>query len=96
MPYQISSFEEYQSVYTNSVENPEGFWADIASHFTWRKPWSKVLDGNFDEPRISWFKDARLNITENCLDRHLPNRGDQATRLIGYIISKFTFALFSR
>ena len=78
MPYQISSFEEYQSVYTNSVENPEGFWADIASHFTWRKPWSKVLDWNFDEPRISWFKDARLNITENCLDRHLPNRGDQA------------------
>ena len=76
-PYQIRSLEQYRSEYKKSVEDPEGFWAGIARHFTWRRPWDKVLDWNFTEPRVRWFEGAQLNITENCLDRHLEERGDQ-------------------
>ncbi|WP_438946584.1 acetate--CoA ligase [Sediminibacterium sp.] len=75
-PYQINSFEEYQRVYKESVENPEAFWASVAENFVWRKKWDKVLDWNFTEPRNEWFKGAKLNITENCLDRHLAERGN--------------------
>ncbi|HEY4062511.1 MAG TPA: acetate--CoA ligase [Puia sp.] len=76
-PYQIKSLKEYQSAYKKSVEDPEGFWADIARHFTWRRPWDTVLEWNFTEPKIKWFSGAQLNITENCLDRHLAESGDQ-------------------
>jgi acetyl-CoA synthetase len=76
-PYQIKSFEEYKTTYKKSVEDPEGFWAEVAETFTWRKKWDNVLDWNFIEPKIEWFKGARLNITENCLDRHLETKGDQ-------------------
>jgi len=69
MPYQIRTLEEYHSTYARSVADPEGFWADIASYFTWRKHWRRVLDWNFQEPHIRWFEGAKLNITENCLDR---------------------------
>ena len=75
-PYQIRSMEQYRTEYKKSVEDPEGFWADIAGHFTWRRRWDKVLDWNFTEPRVRWFDGAQLNITENCLDRHLAERGD--------------------
>lgn len=75
-PYQINSFEEYQQVYKESVENPEAFWASIAEHFVWKKKWDKVLDWNFTEPKNEWFKGGKLNITENCLDRHLAERGN--------------------
>lgn len=75
-PYQIQSFEEYQRVYKESVENPEAFWASVAENFVWRKKWDKVLDWNFTEPKNEWFKGAKLNITENCLDRHLAERGN--------------------
>ncbi len=76
-PYQIRSLEQYRSEYRKSVEDPEGFWADVAGHFQWRRRWDKVLDWNFTEPKISWFSGAQLNITENCLDRHLAERGDK-------------------
>ncbi|HEV3414269.1 MAG TPA: acetate--CoA ligase [Puia sp.] len=76
-PHQIKSAEEYRAVYQRSVSDPEGFWAEIASHFNWRRKWDKVLSWNFTEPRVRWFEGARLNITENCLDRHLQERGDQ-------------------
>lgn len=75
-PYQINSFEEYQRVYKESVENPEAFWASVAENFVWRKKWDKVLDWNFTEPKNEWFKGGKLNITENCLDRHLAERGN--------------------
>lgn len=75
-PYQINSFEEYQRVYKESVENPEAFWASVAEHFVWKKKWDKVLDWNFTEPKNEWFKGGKLNITENCLDRHLAERGN--------------------
>ncbi|MBK8444016.1 MAG: acetate--CoA ligase [Sphingobacteriales bacterium] len=71
-PYQIQSFEDYQQQYRLSVEQPEQFWASVADNFLWRKKWDKVLEWNFTTPSIEWFKGAKLNITENCLDRHLP------------------------
>lgn len=76
-PYQINSFEEYQQAYKKSIEQPEEFWASVAEHFTWRKKWDKVLNWNFTEPTIEWFKGAKLNITENCIDRHLEKLGDK-------------------
>ena len=77
MTTQITSFEEYQRVYQESVNDPEAFWAAQAETFTWRKKWDKVLDWEFRSPDVKWFLGGKLNITENCLDRHLETRGDQ-------------------
>ncbi|MDB5020367.1 MAG: acetyl-CoA synthetase [Pedobacter sp.] len=74
---QIKSLDEYNAVYKQSVEQPEEFWAGIADHFLWRKKWDKVLSWDFKEPNIKWFEGAKLNITENCLDRHLEENGDK-------------------
>jgi acetyl-CoA synthetase len=76
-PYQINSFENYQQAWKKSIEDPEGFWGDVASHFQWSKPWDKVLDWNFKEPSVKWFDGAKLNITENCIDRHLKDKANQ-------------------
>jgi acetyl-CoA synthetase len=76
-PYQIKTLEEYRLAYQASVTDPEGFWAGIANHFQWRRPWDKVLEWNFSEPSVRWFIGGQLNITENCLDRHLAERGDK-------------------
>ncbi len=73
---QITSFKQYEEDYKKSVENPEQFWGEVAQNFQWRKPWFKVLSWNFSEPKIKWFEGAKLNITENCLDRHLATNGD--------------------
>ena len=77
MPTRITNFEEYRSEYKKSVDNPEAFWADKADSFVWRKKWDKVLEWNFTEPNVKWFIGGKLNITENCLDRHLPSRSNQ-------------------
>jgi acetyl-CoA synthetase len=77
MSIKINSFEEYQNQYKKSVENPEQFWASIADTFTWKKKWDTVLDWNFEEPKVNWFEGGQLNITENCLDRHLEKKGNQ-------------------
>lgn len=74
---QIKSLQEYRDTYARSVADPEQFWAEQAANFTWYKPWDKVLDWNFEAPDIKWFVNAQVNITENCLDRHLATRGDQ-------------------
>ncbi|MEO5643754.1 MAG: acetate--CoA ligase [Bacteroidia bacterium] len=73
----ILTFEQYQSEYKKSIEDPEEFWAEIASEFTWHKRWDKVLEWNFEQPDIKWFIGGKFNITENCLDRHLEKRGEQ-------------------
>jgi len=70
-PFQIKSLEQYLATYKKSVEQPEAFWSEIAENFYWRKKWSTVLEWNFKEPKIEWFKGGTLNITENCIDRHL-------------------------
>ena len=76
-PYQIKSVEEYHEAYEKSVKDPEGFWGDVASHFLWKKPWEKTLDWNFIEPHVKWFLGGKLNITENCIDRHLETMADK-------------------
>ncbi|MBD98354.1 MAG: acetate--CoA ligase [Verrucomicrobia bacterium] len=75
---QLNSKEEYLSHYQQSVEHPEDFWAGVAEQFVWKKKWDKVLDYDWENARFEWFKGAQLNITENCLDRHLKNRAEQA------------------
>lgn len=77
VPYQITSAEAYQHAYAKSIENPAAFWADIASHFTWKKQWELTLDWNFVEPHVRWFLGGQLNITENCIDRHLESLGNK-------------------
>ncbi len=76
-PYQIKSLEEYHAAWKKSVEDPEKFWGDIAANFHWKKPWERVLDWNFKEPSVKWFEGAQLNITENCIDRHLHDKANQ-------------------
>lgn len=74
---QIKTFNEYHSEYKKSVDSPELFWAEVAEDFHWQKKWDKVLNWNFTEPKIEWYTGAQLNITENCLDRHIATRADQ-------------------
>ena len=76
-PYQIKTLEQYSEAYHKSILDPENFWQDIAENFTWKKKWDKVLDWNFKEPKINWFINGKLNITENCIDRHLKKLGDK-------------------
>ena len=77
MSKKIDTFEEYQLEYEKSIKNPEDFWADKAKQFTWKKKWEKILSWDFSKPEIKWFEGGKLNITENCLDRHLEKRGNQ-------------------
>ncbi|MBC7566602.1 MAG: acetate--CoA ligase [Pedobacter sp.] len=74
---QITSLDEYKKNYQLSIDQPEEFWAGIAEKFLWKRKWDKVLSWNFSEPNIKWFEGAKLNITENCLDRHLEKDGDK-------------------
>jgi acetyl-CoA synthetase len=77
MSFQIKTNEEYEIAYKNSINEPEAFWNEIAGHYQWRKPWEKTLEWNFEEPQVKWFINGKLNITENCLDRHLEQRGNK-------------------
>ncbi len=75
-PYQIKSLQQYHEAYKKSIDTPEIFWNEIAETFTWQKKWDQTLDWNFSAPKVEWFKGGQLNITENCLDRHLEKNGD--------------------
>jgi acetyl-CoA synthetase len=75
--YQLRSRDDYNKAYEKSVNDPEGFWSEIAATFHWYKPWDKVLEWNFTTPEIKWFSGGKLNITENCIDRHLAERADK-------------------
>jgi len=74
---QIKSFAEYKEWYKQSVENPERFWDTIANKFVWKKKWDKTLEFDFNTPEVKWFQGGKLNITENCLDRHLEKLGNK-------------------
>ncbi len=69
--------EAYDTAYAASVKNPEEFWGSVAEKFLWKKKWDKVLEWDFEKPEVKWFQGAKLNITENCLDRHLTTQGDK-------------------
>ncbi|MBL7859497.1 MAG: acetate--CoA ligase [Cyclobacteriaceae bacterium] len=73
----IKTFDDYQQQYQRSIENPEAFWSDVANDFVWRKGWEKVLEWDFHNAAAKWFIGGKLNITENCIDRHLPTRANQ-------------------
>ncbi len=80
--YHIKHLEEYYKVYRKSVREPEIFWEEIAEeHFVWRKRWDKVLHWDFSKPEIKWYEGAKLNITENCIDRHLRTNGQKTAIL---------------
>jgi len=80
--YHIKHLEEYYKVYRKSVREPENFWEEIAEeHFLWRKKWNSVLKWDFSKPEVKWFEGAKLNITENCIDRHLTTRGNKTAIL---------------
>ena len=73
-----TNFEEYQKAYHASINNPELFWGDFAKReFDWNKPWDNVLSGDMASGNVKWFEGAELNITENCIDRHLAKKGNQ-------------------
>ncbi len=78
MPFdhQLKSEKQYREAYEESIKSPEIFWSKIAKSFSWKKKWDKVLEWNFTELKTEWFKGAKLNITENCLDRHLEKNAD--------------------
>jgi acetyl-CoA synthetase len=76
-PYQINSLEQYHDAWKKSIDDPATFWSEIAEQFVWKKKWDKALEWNFKEPSVKWFQGGQLNITENCLDRHLKGKGNQ-------------------
>ena len=79
--HRLRTQADYDNAYAWSVRDPEAFWAAQAEHFAWRKKWDRVLQWNFDGPAVKWFIGGQLNITENCLDRHLATRGDKTAIL---------------
>ncbi len=80
--YHIKHLEEYYQVYRKSVREPENFWEEVAEeHFMWQKKWDNVLSWDFNKPEVKWFEGAQLNITENCIDRHLSTRGNKTAIL---------------
>ena len=81
MTLQIKDIDHYKEVYQQSVDYPGKFWADQAETFTWKKKWDRVMDCDMRKPDIKWFTGGKLNITENCLDRHLAERPNQVAIL---------------
>jgi acetyl-CoA synthetase len=77
----ITNSEQYLQQYKESVTDHEEFWAEVAQDFVWRKKWNSVLKFDFHKPEVKWFIGAKLNITENCIDRHLPHRANQTAIL---------------
>ncbi|MFZ6017106.1 MAG: acetate--CoA ligase [Nitrospirota bacterium] len=67
----VKSIEDYERLYKQSLSDPEGFWANMAEDISWFKKWDKVMESDFHNAKISWFKGSRLNVSYNCLDRHL-------------------------
>ena len=79
--YTAKSKKEYEELYKQSIDNPEDFWKKIADTFLWKKKWNNILSFDFNKPEFKWFEGGSLNITENCLDRHLAERADQTAIL---------------
>ncbi|SFW11906.1 acetyl-CoA synthetase [Sinomicrobium oceani] len=75
--YEVKSLEQYFKVYKRSVREPRKFWSKIAEDFVWYKKWDKVLEYRLEEAEVKWFVNGKLNITKNCIDRHLAKRGDK-------------------
>jgi acetyl-CoA synthetase len=80
--FEIKNIKDYNLAYSESVNNPEKFWENIASdNFKWKRKWDSVLTYDFSIPKIEWFSGSELNITENCIDRHLNDKGEKTAIL---------------
>ncbi len=77
----MNNFQDYLAEYQQSISDPEKFWASQADNFVWKKKWDSVLQWDFHKPEVKWFLGGKLNITENCIDRHLPQRANQTAIL---------------
>lgn len=77
MKNRISNIKEYFSQYDQSLNNAEAYWSEIGKTFVWKKPFTKVMTGDFHQANMKWFEDGELNITESCLDRHAKNTPDK-------------------
>ena len=76
--YSINSLEQYFKIYRKSIRKPKKFWGEIAeNNFTWYQKWDKVVEFDMQKAEFEWYKNAKLNITKNCIDRHLANKGDK-------------------
>ena len=76
--YSINSLEQYFKIYRRSIRKPKKFWGEIAeNNFTWYQKWDKVVEFDMQKAEFEWYKNAKLNITKNCIDRHLANKGDK-------------------
>jgi len=77
MPYKLKNIFDYQSAIEKALINPETFWGEIAENFHWFSPWKKVMDCKMEKAEFSWFQEGKTNISFNCLDRHLTEKGAQ-------------------
>ena len=77
MPYHLKTFAAYQKAYETAIADPETFWGEIAGNFHWFSPWRKVMDCKMEEAEFAWFQEGKTNISYNCLDRHLAEKGAQ-------------------
>ena len=75
--YQLKTNKSFREAHKKSIENPQAFWGEIASTFKWKQPWEEVLRYDWSIPKTEWFLGGKLNITENCLDRHVINHPDK-------------------
>ena len=73
----ITSFAQYEKEYEESIQDPASYWEKKADTFQWNKRWDQVVSWEFDTPKVEWFINGKLNITENCLDRHVANHPDK-------------------
>ena len=78
----INSLDKYNEMYNKSIEDPDSFWSDIAKRITWYKPWEKVRDFNFQNGEIKWFENGKLNVSYNCIDRHVESGNGEKTAII--------------
>jgi acetyl-CoA synthetase len=74
----IKDMEEYKKIYKRSVDDPDGFWGEQAKLLDWYKKWDKVSEWDFSKPELKWFIGGKLNVSYNCLDRHLATKGNKA------------------
>jgi len=82
MQLEVKSLEDYRKLYQRSIEDPEGFWGEIAEGFSWTKKWTKVREYSWDEEiRVAWFQGGETNVCFNALDRHLKTQGDKTALL---------------
>ena len=91
--FKLKTKEEFLAAHQRAVKDPESFWSEIAQTFDWKAPYEKVLDYDWKEtPQTRWFSGGKLNITENCLDRHVAQHPDKKAIIWVGLWSRFWFS----